>query len=233
MDASTVNIWIMIGTLLTAVGTLLLAAIAWIAARIALRDLRHASDQLRLSAENAAVSAENLEFQMLLSKRRIERQRAEVTHAAISRFSKLYYRNRNIMLNEVKRIIEQYESDTGKRPDPSPKISDLFTRERLKRGATPKEVTNALQSTLNCLEEIGVGVSLGVYDKHVVYHLVNDIVRSCSTLSESYISLIHEGNLPGTAKQPSAYEMFLLLSKILSDLEKKGDVPKLLGALED
>lgn len=233
MESSTVDLWIMGSSIAMAAGTVSLAIIAGIAAKIALREFKNASNQLKLSAEQASLSAEHLEYSKDLEKKRVSRQRAEVTHLALSRFTKLYYRNHEIMLAEAQKITATREADPNQRPLIRCQISDLFSRERLLAEATPKEVMDALLSSANCIEELGVGVSVGVYDKFVIYHLANDVIRNVSIWSAPFISLLHDGNLPRSPKQPSAYSMLIRLSETLAEIDKKDDPPKLAGALED
>lgn len=240
MDASTVNLWLMIGTLLTAFGTLALAAIAGIAAKVALRELRNtskqietANGQLKLTAEQAALATEQLEYSKNLAEKTVSRQRAELTHTAIRRFSKIFDQKNPVMLTAARKITKDREQNRNGQRVLRCQIPDLFTREMIIEDATPEEALDALQSCLDCLEELAVGVELGVYDDMVVFHNAHNVIRRLVEWAKPFIKLLHEGGIRQRIKQPTAYSMLLRLDARLAEIGKEGAPTKLAGALED
>lgn len=233
MDSSSVNTLIVVGTLLTALGTIALAAIAWIAAKFALSELKLANRQLKLSAEQAALATTQLEQSRELADAAVRRQRAEVTHTAIRRFIKQYAEQHLLMLAEARKITAKREDSSSGGDFVRCRISDLFEADEIKAGRTPDIALNALQSCLDSLEELAVGVELQVYDPYVVYHSIYSTIHRLVDWSEHFINLQRQGGVPNRAAQESAYKMLHLLDIRLTSIASEGAPTKLAGALDD
>jgi hypothetical protein len=214
METSGWDIALSVSTVVLAVATVVLAVAAVWAARIAVDELR---------AKTALADAD------------VRRRRAEGSHQALLRFMEFYDTNHAELLSAARAVTKEREdahtdsSTTVKRC----RISELLGEDFLGSGKTSEEALNAIQNCLDRLEEIAVGVELGVYDPYVLYHGASSRIRQLIEWSGPYIAFSRKGKIPHRDPQPTAFTNVMRLDKRLSDIENAGAPTKLAGALED
>lgn len=218
MDASTVDFWIMIGTLVMAFATLVLATAAIWAATVAIKQLKAASSQIEQS-KNLADAA-------------VQRQRAEITHSAVRRFMKLYEDKNDVMIEELQKFVDgkSRDADNAQR---SYSFEDIFVTKKAILEDAPPKALEALRTCLDCLEELAVGVELRVYDEYVIYHAVHKTIARMRELAKDYITLQRDGGLPHHRAQPTAYIMLDLLCARLVKIGTEGAPSTLAGSLSE
>lgn len=182
------------GTLALAVATLALVVATWRAASAA-------RTQLTLSAEVDAKTA--------------QRRRAENSAAAIRRYVTTSTAFDELILpilrEDSERRLQLHDSDaalagtpfvrTSKKAYIDGDVDDLDS-------PTGRKVTDALRHTLDAVEELAVGVRLGVYDAYVVYNGVRTNIVGLYDVSRTHIYKARQTRELRHEPSPTAYEHY-------------------------
>jgi hypothetical protein len=214
METSGWDIALSISTVGLALATIVLAAAAVYAARVAVHEVR----QTRVLADVDT-----------------RRRRAEASQEALRRFMTVYDREHETMLAAARAVTKQREEAAGDGHGGIQRcrIPDLLSEEHILGRQTPEVVLNALQACLDALEEIGVGVELGVYDRYVLYHGAFNRIHQLIEWSRPFIKMSHEGRIPHRPAQHTAFQQVERLDEHLLAIQKAGSPARLAGALED
>lgn len=218
------DVTLAISTAVLALATVALAIAAVWAGVVALRELKH-------SQAIAIQGHEALEQAARLADADTRRRRAEVSHAALRRFMKVHSEQHVVMLTAARAVTaKRIEANGG---DPL-RIDRCSIEELLKTPKAPEPAVNALQECLDALEEVAVGIELGVYDVYVIYHGAAGTIRQLLQEGREHIKRTHRGEVPHRPAQPTAYKQALkLVDERFVAIEQEGAPTRLAGALED
>lgn len=221
METSGWDIALSISTVVLAVATVALAAAAIVAGIVAVRELREVKTATKQTGKLADVD--------------IRRRRAEVSQYALRRFMGLYDQQHPVMLGAARAVTAEREAA---RTDPNQvivrcRIPELLTEQAITSHDTSDDMLDALQNCLDGLEEIGLGVELGVYDKYVLYHGAFSRIDQLVDWGRPYIELSRKGKIPHRDAQHTAFEQCLALQRRLREIREEGAPTKLAGALDE
>ena len=232
-----------VSTALLALATIVLAVAAVWAAIVALSGLgesRKSLDAARLSleAQQRTLEAQQgileqsrqvADYNRRLAEADNQRRRAEASHAALRRYMATYDEQQPIMLVEARKV-------TAKRMEKlqsGDEVERCTITELLAQAKPPEVAEHALQRCLDRLEEIAMGVRLGIYDEYVIYHGAQSKITQNFEQGESWIRRARIGRIEHREGQPTAYEhVEWLVRTRFAEIKQEGAPTRLAGALK-